>query len=230
MRQETVLRETHRFLKKKLSGEGTGHDYWHSLRVLKAAETIARKEKADLFIVRLAALLHDIADWKFHGGDTGKGPRVADRFLKRLHVAPDVRRQVSDIIAAISFKGAGVVNPAMTIEGRVVQDADRLDALGAIGIARAFAYGGLRGREIYNPGKRPEKHATFAAYRKSRGTTVNHFYEKLLLLKDRMNTKTGKQMAASRHLFMEKYLKQFFQEWQMERGKRNPEAWFQTER
>ena len=164
-------------------------------------------------IVELAALLHDIADWKAHSGDSTAGPRAAEEWLHSLAVDREVIERVCHIIANISFKGAAVEQLPLTLEGQVVQDADRLDAMGAIGIARAFAYGGAKGRAIYDPEVRPIEHSTPEAYLKG-GTSVNHFYEKLLLLKDRMNTATGRAMAQNRHQFMEEYLQQFFAEWE----------------
>jgi len=178
------------------------------------AQRIARAEAAELLVVELAALLHDIADWKAHGGDSTVGPRMAGDWLSAQGVAPDVIRPVCQIIADISFKGAGVESPRLSREGQVVQDADRLDAMGAIGIARAFAYGGSKGRLIHDPAVKPEQHGTAAAYLAGGGTTVNHFYEKLLLLKDRMNTATGRAIAAERHRFMEDYLQRLFEEWE----------------
>lgn len=213
MNKRIVVRQTEVYIMHTLSGEGTGHDYWHSWRVRNLAEYIGKREGADLFIVRLAALLHDIADWKFNKGSLSRGPRMADRFLKRLRVPAEIRSRVSEIIALVSFKGAGVPDQPLSLEGRIVQDADRLDALGAIGIARTFAYGGSRGREIYNPAIKPRLHGSFTAYRKSDGPTINHFYEKLLLLKSRMRTRTGRTLALLRHRYMVEYLEQFHKEW-----------------
>ncbi len=176
---------------------------------------IAKKENvSDLFVIELAALLHDIADWKFHGGDTTVGSRIAKEELKKLGVDEKTINYVCDIIDNISFKGAGAKNKIKTREGMIVQDADRLDAIGAIGIGRAFAYGGYKKREMYNPNIKSENHENFEQYKKSQGTTLNHFYEKLLLLKDRMNTQTGKKIAEKRHKFMVSYLKEFFSEWE----------------
>jgi uncharacterized protein len=164
--------------------------------------------------VELAALLHDIADWKAHDGDSMVGPRMAREWLSSIGLAPEVIEHVCQIIAGISFKGAGVEQPVLRLEGMVVQDADRLDALGAIGIARAFAYGGAKGRLIYDPAIKPMEHRTAESYLKDGGTTINHFYEKLLLLKDRMNTATGRAIAEERHRFMEDYLRRYFEEWE----------------
>jgi uncharacterized protein len=195
-----------------LSGEGSGHDWWHVYRVWRMAQRIGRAEGVDLFVVEMAALLHDIADWKSQGGDSAVGPAVAQAWMASLGVDPAVSQHVGQIIADISFKGAAVAQPPLTPEGKVVQDADRLDAMGAIGIARAFAYGGAKGRMIHDPATDPVHHATADAYLKGTGT-INHFYEKLLLLKDRMNTASGRALAEKRHRVMEDYLKAFFEEW-----------------
>jgi uncharacterized protein len=165
-------------------------------------------------VVALAALLHDIADWKFHAGDESLGPRRAAEWLSSLEVPAATIDHVCRIIAQLSFKGAGVSTPMDSLEGQVVQDADRLDAIGAIGIARAFAYGGHAGRQLYDPAIEPECHESFEAYKKNNGPTINHFYEKLLLLKDRMNTPTARQMAEERDRFMCEFLARFYEEWQ----------------
>jgi uncharacterized protein len=210
---ETAIHETLAHVQSRLSGDRTGHDWWHVHRVWQNAIRIGREEKVDLFIVELAALLHDIADWKFHGGDDGAGPREARTWLEQIHVPSDLAGRVCTIIKEVSFRGAGVRTIPSTLEGKVVQDADRLDALGAIGIARAFAYGGYKGREIYNPGVPPSHHQSFEDYKRGGGTTINHFHEKLLLLKDLMNTRTGRAMAEQRHRYLEQFLEQFHSEW-----------------
>lgn len=209
-----IIKNTETFIKNTHLGEGTGHDWWHIARVRQNALHIGRKENADLFITELAALLHDIADWKFTGGDEETGPREAEEWLQSQYVHKTTIQKVKHIIANISFKGAGVDTTMPTLEGKVVQDADRLDAMGAIGIARAFAYGGYKAREIYNPEIEPGFHASFEAYKNNNGPTINHFYEKLLHLKDLMQTPTGKAWAQERHAFMERYLETFFSEWQ----------------
>lgn len=213
MDKNLVVDKTREYVKNKLEGEATGHDWWHIVRVCKTAEYIAEKENADIFVVQLAALLHDIADWKFNDGNENIGADLAGKWLCSLQVPQDLIKSVTEIVKTISFKGGTVDSSQKTIEGKVVQDADRLDAIGAVGIARTFAYGGFKGREIYNPEVKPESYKSFDEYKKSTGTTINHFYEKLLLLKDRMNTETGKAIAEERHAFMEMYLKQFFREW-----------------
>jgi uncharacterized protein len=196
------------------SAGDSSHDWWHVYRVWQTARRIASEENADAFVVELAALLHDIADWKFHDGDETVGPRVAGEILATHGVGTDVIAHVQEIIATISFKGAGVATPMRTIEGACVQDADRLDAIGAVGIARCFAYGGFKGRLLYDPDVSPETHADKDAYRKNNSHSINHFYEKLLLLKDRMNTETAKKIAIDRHGFMEAYLERFYKEWE----------------
>ena len=213
MNKTAVLTRTEEFVRAKLAGESTGHDWWHIYRVRQTAIQIAQQEDADLFVVQLGALLHDIADWKFHDGDETVGPRIAREWLEGLDVDEAVIAHVCEIIKDLSFKGAGVRVPMRTREGMVVQDADRLDALGAIGIARTFAYGGAKGRELYNPQILPERHETAEQYKQSTGTTINHFYEKLLLLKDLMNTETARRIAEERHRFMERFLGRFFAEW-----------------
>ena len=213
MNERDIIQKTTDHVRGLLSGEGSGHDWFHVQRVCRLALRIGREERADLYIVELAALLHDVADWKFAGGDHEAGSHAARRWLHSLDVPPDVTDHVCDIIACLSFKGAGVETPMRSLEGQCVQDADRLDALGAIGIARAFAYGGHKGRLLYDPTIPPQPHASFEAYKKNTGPTINHFYEKLLLLKDRLNTITAGRLAAERHAFMESYLQQFLAEW-----------------
>jgi uncharacterized protein len=211
--RESILDQTARHVRQLLAADSSGHDWWHIERVRATALAIGRREGADLFVVELAALLHDIADWKFHDGDEELGPCMAREWLARLAVEPDTIDHVCEIIAHVSFKGAGVATPMRTLEGRTVQDADRLDAIGAIGIARAFAYGGHKGQPLHDPQLAPQAHASFADYKQNRTTTVNHFHEKLLLLKDRMNTPTGRALAEARHAFMEQFLAQFDDEW-----------------
>ncbi len=201
------------FIRERLAGDSSGHDWWHIDRVRRTAVALAREEGADSVICELAALLHDIADWKFHAGDETAGPRAAETWLKSHDASPALIEHVTSIIAGISFKGAGVATEMPTLEGRCVQDADRLDALGAIGIARAFAFGGAFGRAMFDPEHPPQWHADFTAYKTKSGPTINHFYEKLLLLKDRMQTATGRRWAADRHGVMVEFLDRFYQEW-----------------
>jgi uncharacterized protein len=217
LNERDIIQQTADHVRSLLSGDSSGHDWFHIERVRNTALTIAREEGADLFLVELAAMLHDVADWKFAGGDHEAGPRAAKQWLESIGVQPAVVEHVCEIIAGLSFKGAGVATPMRSLEGQIVQDADRLDALGAIGIARTFAYGGHKGQAMHDPAIPPQMHASFAAYKTNVGTTINHFYEKLLLLKDRMNTATGKRLAAERHVYMERFLEQFLAEWQGQR-------------
>jgi uncharacterized protein len=213
MKEEAVLKKTEEYIRNKFSGEGSGHDWWHIYRVRNIAVRIAEGENSNLFVVQLAALLHDIADWKFNDGDFNAGPELAREWLEKLQVGEEIISQVCEIIKGVSFKGAGVTAKMTTTEGMIVQDADRLDAIGAIGIARTFAYGGHRGQEIYNPDVRPEWHDSFEEYKNCTGSTINHFYEKLLLLKDLMTTETARKIAMERHRYMEQFLDRFYKEW-----------------
>lgn len=215
MDRQATIDSTVEHVRQVLAADSSGHDWWHIERVWKLAARIGRDEGADLFVVELAALLHDIADWKFHGGDATAGPRAARQWLEQLNVGPATVDHVCDIIARLSFKGAGVDDSMRTLEGQVVQDADRLDAIGAIGVARAFAYGGHAARPLHDPGVPPQRHDSFEAYQQSNGATINHFYEKLLLLRDRMNTPSARRIAESRHAFLEQFLDQFLREWNL---------------
>ena len=209
-----IIEQTAGHVKYLLSVDSTGHDWWHARRVWKNAVRIGEEEHADMFIVELAALLHDIADWKFHDGDDSAGPREARLWLEKLNVETEAIDRVCTVIKEVSFKGAGVQTIPTTLEGRVVQDADRLDALGAIGIARAFSYGGHKGNPIHDPEVTPSFHQSFEEYKNGRSTTINHFHEKLLLLKDRMNTAAGRRLAEERHTFLQSYLERFLAEWE----------------
>ncbi len=213
MNQAEIIQATAAYVRQTLEGEGSGHDWWHIVRVWNLAKRIGAIEGADPFVVELAALLHDIADWKFHDGDLGAGARVARVWLEKQPVPKEIIVHICDIVEHVSYKGAGVATEMATLEGKIVQDADRLDAIGAIGIARTFAYGGHKNREMYNPEMPPTLHQSFEEYKNSIGTTINHFYEKLLLLKDRMNTATAKQIALERHQYMKEYLERFYKEW-----------------
>jgi uncharacterized protein len=213
MNKEFIINQTVSFVKRELHGDSSGHDWWHVHRVWQMAITLAEEEGADLFVVQLAALLHDIADWKFHKGDDKKGGIIAREWLQSLQLKEDIIAHVCQIINDISFKGAGVKTSMQCLEGMVVQDADRLDALGAIGIARAFAYGGHKGRVMYDPDVAPVLHQSFEQYKSSQGTTINHFYEKLFLLKDLMNTKAALKIAQDRELYMKEFVRRFQEEW-----------------
>lgn len=214
MQQPQLIDKTIAFVQESLQGAEGGHDWFHTYRVWKTSQRIAETEPADSLIVSLGALLHDIADSKFHGGDETIGPKVAREFLKNQNTSPEVIDHVVKIIENISFKGGNQEQKFTSVELQVIQDADRLDAIGAIGIARTFNYGGFKGRPLYNPDIEPVLNMTKEEYKASTAPTINHFYEKLLLLKDRMNTKTGKEMAHKRHKFMEEFLRQFYEEWE----------------
>jgi uncharacterized protein len=207
-----LINNTVTFVKNTLKDAEGGHDWWHINRVWTNAKLIAKTEQADMLVVELAALLHDIADAKFHNGDEEIGPATAGNYLTSINVDPPIIHHVQQIIRYMSFKSSfdGVVFTSPELQ--IVQDADRLDAIGAIGIARAFTYGGFKGRELYNPEIKPDLNMTKEAYKNTTAPTINHFYEKLLLLKDKMNTTTGKKLAQQRHGFMLAYLEQFYSE------------------
>lgn len=214
MTNTTIVQETIAFVKQTLQGAEGGHDWFHIERVYKNVLLIAKSEQVDILIVSLGALLHDIADAKFYNGDETIGPKIARNFLTAKSVDEAIIIHVVNIIENISFKSSLDEGPKFTsLELQVVQDADRLDAIGAIGIARAFNYGGFKNRELYNPEIEPNLQMTKAEYKKSNAPTINHFYEKLLLLKDKMNTKTGVKLAEIRHKYMINYLAQFDKEW-----------------
>jgi uncharacterized protein len=213
MEQEEIISKTKEFVRNKLERDSSGHDWWHINRVWKNSITIGEQEEANMFVIQLAALLHDIADFKFHDGDFSIGPKVARDFLEDLKVEKEVISHVCSIIEDISFKGSGEEKPMKTNEGRIVRDSDRLDAIGAIGIARCFAYGGHKGIPLHNPEIKPQIHQTKEEYIKRQTSQINHFHEKLLLLKDLMLTNTGRKIAEERHRFMESYLDQFHSEW-----------------
>ncbi len=209
-----LIQKTKIFVQQQLENAEGGHDWFHILRVYNNALLIAQNESCNLEIVQLGALLHDIADSKFHHGDETIGPKIARDFLELEKVDPEVVRQVVLIIENISFKGGNFAKTFNSIELDIVQDADRLDAIGAIGIARTFNYGGFKNRALYNPDILPNLSMTKEEYKKNEAPTINHFYEKLLLLKDQMNTITGKEIAQKRHEYMESFLAQFYDEWE----------------
>lgn len=213
MNNKTVLQKTQEFVKDRMSGEGSGHDWFHVERVVRNARHIARIEKgSDMLLVELGALLHDIADSKFYPEGTDK--KEIQKFLESLKVRQNVIDSIIRIVHAVSFKGGNNPIKPNTLEAKIVQDADRLDALGAIGIARAFAYGGFKGRLLYDPEIKPADFKDTDDYRKNETHTINHFYEKLLKLKELMNTKTGKELAAKREKFTKDFLKHFYAEWE----------------
>jgi uncharacterized protein len=213
LNRDEVLDQTADYVRAELQEDSSGHDWWHVHRVRELAVDLAEREGADLYVVQLAALLHDISDYKLNGGDHEKGPQLAHDWLIKLGESDGCADAVARIIAALSFRGSSTRSRMDTIEGMVVQDADRLDAIGAIGIARAFAFGGFAGQLMYEPGLKPKADMTQGEYEKRNGTTVNHFYEKLLLLKTRMNTKSAQVIAERRHHILEEFLKEFFLEW-----------------
>lgn len=214
MTQEEIIQKTVLYVQESLAHAEAGHDWWHIYRVWQLSKAIAVGEMGSLFVVELGALLHDIADSKFHGGDEEIGPQKARVFLQSLQLDASVITALEMIIRNISFKGGNEPQSFKSIELDIVQDADRLDAMGAIGIARTFHYGGYKNRELYNPAVAPNLNMSKEEYKQSNAPTLNHFYEKLLLLKDRMNTTTGKAMAEQRHLFMEQFLAEFLGEWE----------------
>ncbi|WP_284650931.1 HD domain-containing protein [Flavobacterium terrisoli] len=213
----SVIDKTIDFVKQQLENAEGGHDWFHMERVYKNAILIAQGEDCDLTVVKLGALLHDIADSKFHDGDETVGPRTARAFLEAEKVDETTIVNVISIIENVSFKGGNFEKKFNSKELEIVQDADRLDALGAIGIARCFNYGGFKNRALYNPAIPPKLDMSKEEYKKSESPTLNHFYEKLLLLKDRMNTETGKKIALQRHQYMENFLAQFYAEWEGEK-------------
>lgn len=212
MNKNLIIKKIKERAKIFFKNDFTGHDWWHSWRVWKLAKKIAQKEGGDLFVIELAALLHDVEDWKFSDRKNLRA-NLAKKWLKQLKINKNKTEHICHIVENVSFKGAEIKNKIKTKEGMIVQDADRLDAIGAIAIARVFMWGGYAKREMHNPNISPKKYKTFKQYKNSKSTSINHFYEKLLLLKDRLNTKTAKKIAIKRHKFMEKFLRQFFNEW-----------------
>jgi len=211
--KEEQISKTIAFVKEQLQHAEGGHDWFHIERVYKNALLISKTENVDILIVSLGALLHDIADSKFHDGDETIGPKIAREFMFNLNIDSTIIEHVIKIIENISFKGGNEIQKFKSPELDVVQDADRLDAIGAIGIARCFNYGGFKNRPLYNPDIHPNLNMSKEEYKSSNAPTINHFYEKLLLLKDKMNTKTAHKIASERHLYMETFLKQFYKEW-----------------
>ena len=201
------------FVKEKLHGAEAGHDWFHIERVWKLSKKIAETENCNLEVVELSALLHDIADPKFHAGNETLALKISQDFLENQKVSNAIIEQVLFIIQNISFKNRGEAPKDLPIELKIVQDADRLDAMGAIGIARTFNFGGFKNNLMYHPEIPPKLNMTKEEYKKNEGTTINHFYEKLLLLKDLMNTEKGKELAQERHDFMQKFLDEFYKEW-----------------
>src|SRR5690554_542371 len=214
MRDNFKIQSLEQELEKRFSREATGHDWFHIQRVRHCALEIQEKEGGNRVIIELAALLHDISDHKFNGGDFDKGAAVSREMLDQFEIDERTKNAVTEIVKNVSFKGSGESDKMKTLEGKIVQDADRLDAIGAIGIARTFAYGGAIGQSIYNPSIPPKENQNKEDYVKERSHTINHFYEKLLLLKDRMHTETARKMAEKRTKFMREFLKEFYEEWE----------------
>lgn len=214
MNKDIVIEQTVEFVKATLAGAEGGHDWWHIYRVWQLAKHLSLTENVNSFVVELGALLHDVADVKFNDGDETIAPQMAREFLQSQNVDADAIIHVENIISNISFGGGNGVQAFSSPELAVIQDADRLDAMGAIGIARTFNYGGFKNREMYNPDIKPNLNMNKKEYRNSTAPTINHFYEKLLLLKNRMNTATAKQMAVHRHEIMLQYLDEFYAEWE----------------
>ena len=210
------IEKTINFVKEKLEGAEAGHDWFHIERVWKLSKKISEKEGGNLEVIELSALLHDIADPKFHNGDETLAIKISSEFLKSIKVEEKIINQVLYIIENISFKNREESHQNPSLELQIVQDADRLDAIGAIGIARTFNFGGFKNNLMYNPDIQPKLNMSKEEYKKSNGTTINHFYEKLLLLKDLMNTETAKKIASERHDFMLKFLDEFYKEWKVE--------------
>ncbi len=217
MNDAEIIEKTRQFIEQKFGSEGSGHDWAHMYRVWQLSRTIAASEPGvDLMVVELGALLHDIADWKFHDGDESAGPRAVREWLESIGADSDIVEKVEHIVANISYHSSlGKDRPALSPEAAIVHDADKLDAIGAIGIARTFIYAGSKGRPLYDPAIKPKFHDSAESYRKNNenNTTINHFYEKLLLLKDMMLTDTGKRLAQHRHEYMEQFLDEFYAEW-----------------
>jgi uncharacterized protein len=208
--ENTILKRTEDYIRTYFENEGSGHDWWHIHRVRNMALKLAEKEGGNLFLIEISALLHDLDDWKLNSVHESK----TMKWLREINLNQVQVESILEIIEQVSFKGARVENNATSIEAKIVQDADRLDAIGAIGIARTFAYGGHKSRPIYHPEIKPVMHSDFESYKNSTAPTINHFYEKLLLLKNALNTPTAIEIAKNRHIFMETFLTQFFAEWE----------------
>lgn len=217
MNNTDLISKTIVFVKQKLENAEAGHDWSHIERVYKSALLIAEDEVCDITVVKLGALLHDIADSKFHNGDESVGPKIARDFLESIKVEEELINHVINIIENISYKGGNFDKTFTSFELEIIQDADRLDAIGAIGIARAFHYGGFKNRPLFDPKIAPKLNMSKEEYKSSTAPTLNHFYEKLLLLKDKMNTETGKKLAEERHHFMLSFLSEFYAEWDGEK-------------
>lgn len=208
-----IINKTAEYIEKTFKNTHSGHDWWHMWRVWQNAKLIGRTEKVDMFIVEMGALLHDISDWKYNPKKDSESGAKARDWLKQFDLSKKAIDHICNIVSTVSFKGTGMTLEMKTLEGKVVRDADRLDAMGAIGIARTFAYGGSVNRPIYDPTQKPRHHQTSKEYVNTVSPTINHFYEKLLLLKNLMNTESAKKIAKGRHKYMEDFLKRFYDEW-----------------
>ena len=212
------IRATEKHIQTSFEQDTTGHDWWHIWRVRNCAVFLATEEHANQQVVELAALLHDIADWKFHDGDDDAGPAATTKWLAQFNLPTNLIDRVAKIVGEVSFKGAGVKTEPSTLEGKCVQDADRIDAIGALGLSRVFAYGGHVGQPIHDPTLEPTNHDSFEDYKTKRSTSINHFHEKLLLLVDRMHTESARKIARERHQYMVDFLAQFHAEWEFASG------------
>lgn len=215
--QSEIVERARQYAREEMSRDASGHDWWHIYRVATAAKKLAERSGADPFVVEIAALLHDIGDYKLRGPSDDAESAIAREWLEQQNLSSEIVDHICDIIDNMSFKGAGVKSTMRTLEGKIVQDADRLDAIGAIGVARTFAYGGNKGQAMHDPDLAPQFHATMKQYRETKTTSINHFHEKLLLLKDLMNTEEAKELAQKRHDFMLQFLDQFEKEWNGDR-------------
>lgn len=215
--EQEILSRARHYVREEMSKDASGHDWWHIHRVATMAKRLATECGANAFVTELAALLHDVGDYKLRGPSNEPESAIARRWMQSNDVDANVIDQICTIIDGMSYKGAGVKSTMATVEGKCVQDADRLDAIGAIGVARTFAYAGNKGQAMHDPELQPVMHQTMEQYRSAKTSSINHFYEKLLLLKDRMNTEPAKRIAEQRHKYMEEFLNQFHAEWNGER-------------
>jgi len=209
----SLVNAVEKAIRSQFEGDSSGHDWYHIQRVLRVSRHLQEKEGGDIETIELAALLHDISDHKFNGGKLDEGGKLAHALLLELGADEKLATDVKYIVDNVSYKGAGTEQEMNSLEGQIVQDADRLDAIGAIGVGRTFAYGGHKGQPMYEPNRDPSLHQSFEEYANSKGNTINHFYEKLLLLTERLNTATAKKLGQQRHNFMEQFLEQFYHEW-----------------
>ncbi len=214
MTKRQIIKQTEDFIKKEFSGDRSGHDWWHIWRVWQLAKRIGKAEHADMFVVEMAALLHDLGDYKLEPDRVDRLEEKAGAWLNRMRVAPGDRERILHIVARMSFSKNVIQAQKISLEGKVVQDADRLDAIGAMGVVRCFTYAGAHGIPPYIPGAKPRKISSVEQFRQHEAAAIHHFHEKLLLIKDRLNTKTAKQLARNRHAYMEKFLEEFFSEWE----------------